>query len=212
MSASVTPTLPSAIHFGTDGWRAVIADAFTFDNVRLVTHAAARYMRAQYGTTRPVVVGFDCRFLADRFAQCAAETLKAQGFKVLMTQGYTPTPIVAYAAKAYESAGALMFTASHNPPEYMGVKFIPEYAGPATQDITDAIVATVRELEQSGLPAPLAQTGSIETFNPYERYVTLLSQAVQFDTFKTRPLKILYDPMYGAGQGYLDRIYREKPA
>lgn len=200
----------SAIHFGTDGWRAIIAETFTFDNVRLVTHAAARYMRSQYGTARPVVVGYDCRFLADRFAQCAAEALVSQGFTVLMTEGYTPTPIVAYAARAYESAGALMFTASHNPPEYMGVKFIPNYAGPATQEITDAIVATVRELEVSGLPAPQAQPGRIETFNPYERYVALLSKAVRFDALTARPLKILYDPMYGAGQGYLDRIYHEK--
>ncbi len=201
----------SQIKFGTDGWRAVIAEQFTFENCELVAHAIGHYILDKFGTEKPVVVGYDCRFLADKFAQLSANVFKDLGLNVLTIDSYQPTPTIANAAKDYDSAGALMFTASHNPPEYMGIKFIPEYAGPATADITEKIIANIREYEANGIP-PIAQgtlPGKIEIFDPYDRYVEHLEKIIQFDVLKKANIKILYDPMYGAGMNFLDRIYHE---
>lgn len=202
---------PEAIKFGTDGWRAVIGNGFTFDNVALVTEAIAAHLHPQFGTSKPVVVGYDTRFQADAFARHAAEKLASYGFSVLITEQYTPTPAVAYAAKGYDTAGALMFTASHNPPEYCGIKFIPDYAGPATPEITNALVALVKDIQAGKHPGlPVGQKGTIETFDPYARYLEELCRIIDFEALKASPIKILYDPMYGAGQAYMDRIFREK--
>lgn len=199
------------IRFGTDGWRAIIAEGFTFENVEIVASGVARYLLQHFSTQKPVVIGYDTRFMADRFATLAAEVLRSFGFSVLLTESYTPTPIVAFAAKAYDTAGALMFTASHNPPEYCGIKFIPHYAGPATPEITDALLAEIRTLENdSSLSRRGSTQGTLEFFNPLERYVAFLSEHIDFEILKAHPLKILYDPMYGAGQGYLDGIFKAK--
>lgn len=201
-----------SIKFGTDGWRAIIADQFTFDNVGIVASAVSHYLLKNFSTEKPVVIGYDTRFMAEGFARHAAEILQSHGFSVLLTHQYTPTPIVAFAAKYYETAGALMFTASHNPPEYCGIKFIPHYAGPATPEITDALMTYIREVspDVASLPLRGTQKGSLETFNPMEKYLPFLSEQIQFDLLKKRPLKILYDPMYGAGQGYFDAILKSQ--
>jgi len=204
--------MSSTIKFGTDGWRAVIADTFTFDNVQLVTQSIAQYVIDKHGTSKPVFIGYDGRFLADHFAAKAAETLRQNGLNILLVKQYTPTPIVAFAAKHYDTAGALMFTASHNPPEYMGIKFIPEYAGPATPDITDKIVSGVGQLQNQGW-APnhsLPLTGSVDYVDPTEAYIEFLAQNIQFEAIRKNPIKVLYDPMFGAGFGYLNRIFQEK--
>src|SRR3989339_51735 len=127
------------IQFGTDGWRAIIADQFTFSNVELVTKAIIGY----YPQDKAVIIGYDTRFLCDKFAQRAAKVINDYGLNVKITDRDAPTPVVAFSAKNLNSAGALMFTASHNPPEYCGIKYIPDYAGPATKDITDVIVSNV---------------------------------------------------------------------
>src|SRR5689334_6736288 len=114
----------SQIKFGTDGWRAVIAKEFTFDNVELVTRAIAKYILERFGTEKPVVIGHDLRFLAENFAAHAAEILTEYGLNIEMPATWEPTPVIAYVAKAHNTAGAMMFTASHNPPEYLGIKFI----------------------------------------------------------------------------------------
>lgn len=200
-----------SIRFGTDGWRAVIADEFTYANVEIVAGAVARYLLENFSTDKPVVVGYDTRFMADAFAACAAEVLRSHGFSVLLTEGYTPTPLVAFAAKHYDSAGALMFTASHNPPEYCGIKFIPHYAGPATPEITDALMRHINTLVASGEPLRgKARPGTLETFRPMERYLPFLLERIAFDQIRNHPLRILYDPMYGAGQGFLDVVLREQ--
>lgn len=206
-----TPFSQQPIRFGTDGWRAIIGQSFTFDNVILVTHAIANYLLAHKDTSAPVVIGFDGRFLARQFAQIAAATLNRRGFNVKIVGGYTPTPLVAHAAMAEKSAGALMFTASHNPPEYMGIKFIPEYAGPATKAITDAIVAEVDSLQAQGIDSiPVASTpGKTTTFDPRPAYVAGLKSVVQVDILRKSPIRLLYDSMYGAGFGYFNSILEE---
>jgi phosphomannomutase len=139
------------IRFGTDGWRAVIADEFTVSNVRRVTRAVARFLEEEGRAASGVVVGYDNRFLAEEFAAQAAAALMDKGVKVYLCRRPAPTPAVAYAVKHLESAGAIMFTASHNPYRYQGIKFIPHYAGPAMPRETDRIGELLRqEMEEEG--------------------------------------------------------------
>ncbi|MBZ0188092.1 MAG: hypothetical protein K8F91_17725, partial [Candidatus Obscuribacterales bacterium] len=128
------------IKFGTDGWRAVIAESFTFANVERVAYAVGLYVKENYDKDTPMLIGYDTRFMADKFAEHAAKVLMAMGVPVRVSSRDVPTPCIAWATKHEPTAGALQFTASHNPPEYCGIKYIPEYAGPATDDITNKIV------------------------------------------------------------------------
>ncbi len=199
------------IKFGTDGWRAIIAEDFTFDNVVLVTKAVAGYIKTQYDPSRPVVIGYDTRFLADKFAQRAAETLNGLGLNVKITDIDAPTPVVAYAAKNLNSAGALMFTASHNPPEYCGIKYIPDYAGPATTDITDVIVQNVKKLQdgdESFLPESKV-SGTTEVFDPKPDYMELIKKIIDFEKIKQANIKIFFDPLYASGRGYFDTLLKD---
>ncbi len=151
----------TSIRFGTDGWRAIIAEDFTFANVRAVVCAIARYLKKQGKGQHGVVVGYDTRFLSDAFAREAACVLDAHGIPVLMVKRPTPTPLVAFAVVYYGADGAIMFTASHNPPQYNGIKFIPDYGGPATPDITRGIEAelpdALREAKTLRLPEARAR-------------------------------------------------------
>ncbi|MDO9536616.1 MAG: phosphoglucomutase/phosphomannomutase family protein [Bacillota bacterium] len=127
------------IKFGTDGWRAVIADEFTVSNVRAVTHAIASFLEEEKRESDGVVVGYDNRFLAEEFAAHCSLALMSRGIKVYLCQRPAPTPAVAFAVTHWKTAGAVMFTASHNPSRYQGIKFIPHYAGPAMPEETDRI-------------------------------------------------------------------------
>ncbi|HBL50745.1 MAG TPA: phosphoglucomutase, partial [Firmicutes bacterium] len=135
------------IKFGTDGWRAIMADEFTFSGVRKVAAAIACHVNAHGGAQRGIVVGYDTRFLSDRFADAATTVLMSKGIRVLRTVRDTPTPVVAYAVRDTGAFGAIMITASHNPPEYNGIKFIPEYAGPASPEITAEIEGFLSDVE-----------------------------------------------------------------
>lgn len=196
------------IKFGTDGWRAIIADQFTFDNVELVTKAIAAYIKTAYPAEKPVIIGYDTRFLADKFALRAAETLNKLGFNVLITEIDAPTPVVAYAAKNLNSAGALMFTASHNPPEYCGIKYIPDYAGPATPDITDVIVENVAKLQQGdeSVVSPAEKEGTTERFDPKPEYFKWIDTLIDFDKIKSANIPVYYDPLFATGRDYFDGI------
>ncbi len=199
------------IKFGTDGWRSIIAEDFTFDNVVIVTKAIAGYIKTKYDPSKPVVIGFDTRFLADKFARRAAETLNKLGLNVKITDTDAPTPVVAFAAKNLNSAGALMFTASHNPPEYCGIKYIPDYAGPATKDITDVIVANVKQIQQgdeSFMPEA-ATAGITEQFDPKPDYLKLVKDLIDFDKIKQANIKTFFDPLYASGKDYFDTLLRE---
>ncbi|HMY54240.1 MAG TPA: hypothetical protein PK671_14850, partial [Candidatus Obscuribacter sp.] len=144
-----------AIRFGTDGWRAIIAEDFTFTNVERVAFAIGLYIKETYvnvsgGETLPVLLGYDTRFLADQFALRAARVLMAMGLTVRLASRDIPTPCIAWATQHEPTGGALQFTASHNPPEYCGVKYIPPYAGPATNDITAKITENLKHIPASG--------------------------------------------------------------
>ncbi|NQU16649.1 MAG: phosphoglucomutase/phosphomannomutase family protein [Candidatus Saganbacteria bacterium] len=205
------------IKFGTDGWRAIISDEFTFENVRKVAQAIADYLNLKLQTSNikinpksqpQIIIGYDARFLADQFALEIAKVMKENGISSLVTERDTPTPIVAWSVKDKNVLGAIMLTASHNPPEYCGIKFIPHYAGPATEEITKEIEAKLptsnaQRPSKSQIPTSNAQ---IEHFEPRERYFEYIEKFIDVEAIKKAKLKILYDPMYGSGRGYLDKL------
>lgn len=198
------------ISFGTDGWRGIIADDFTFDNVRTVARAVARYIIDHNLSRRGVVVGYDNRFLSDRFASEIAETMSSRGISVFLTERATPTPAVAFAVRLYNAGGAVMLTASHNPPEYNGLKFIPDYAGPALPHITGEIESNIRILQEAG-PAGddligAAEKAPVKKIDPHNEYSRHLATLADMEAIGRAGLKVAVDPMYGAGVGYLEGL------
>ncbi|MGI6081581.1 MAG: phosphoglucomutase/phosphomannomutase family protein [Limnochordia bacterium] len=200
------------IRFGTDGWRAIMCDTFTFSNVRLVCQAIAEHLKQAGIHRQGVVVAHDARFLAEHFAQEAAAVMKANGIQVWLPDEDVPTPVAAHAVTQLNAAGAIMFTASHNPPEYNGVKFIPAYAGPASIEITSDIE---RHLARaiSGEPA-LSQRSSaedldVDSFDPRPDYLTSLRRLVDLEAIAEAGLKVGYDAMHGSGRNYVGEILRE---
>ncbi|MBW4671060.1 MAG: phosphoglucomutase/phosphomannomutase family protein [Cyanomargarita calcarea GSE-NOS-MK-12-04C] len=194
----------SKIKFGTDGWRGIIADDFTFPNVRKVTRAIASYLETAYTKDRPVLVAYDTRFLADEFARTSAEVLADLGWTVKITDRDCPTPVIAYNARHLNSAGALMFTASHNPAPYCGIKYIPDYAGPATPQITDTIVANI-EGASDALPGNIP-SDAISTFDPKPAYMEFIYTLLDVEKIKSAGLKVKYDALYSTSRGYLDEV------
>lgn len=202
------------ILFGTDGWRSIMAEDFTFPNVRSVTQAIAGHIIAAGRKEQGVVVGFDRRFLSDKFAQAAAEVFAANGIPVLLTKKDTPTPVTAFAVVRNQAAGAVMITASHNPPEYNGIKFIPHYGGPALPEITRDIEARLEKILAAGGvlrndPCLVDGVNLITLIDPFQDYLAHLRGLI--DGAKIRPagLKVVIDPMYSCGTGYLETLLGE---
>jgi phosphomannomutase len=189
--------------FGTDGWRAVIADEFTFANVRCVAAAIAGHVLKTHGTSRPVLVGHDTRFLARDFARMVVGVLEHHGIEAWLAVRDVPTPVIAHAAQAVPTAGAVMLTASHNPPQYCGIKYIPEYAGPATKEITDAIVAGIRPLTDE-VAAVQASDGI--PFDPEQAYKVEVLARFDIERMRRAGLKVGYDALHATGRGYTDQL------
>ena len=194
----------SKIKFGTDGWRGIIADDFTFPNVWKVTRAIASYLETAYTKDRPVLIAYDTRFLADQFAQTAALVLAELGWNVKIVERDCPTPVIAYNARHLNSAGALMFTASHNPAPYCGIKYIPDYAGPATPEITDTIVANIASAVDTPPSGNLA--GQISTFDPKRAYLQFIYTLLDVNRIRSAQLQVKYDALYSTSRGYLDTV------
>lgn len=191
------------IKFGTDGWRAVISDEFTFSNVEKVAKAIALYLLNHGLADKPLIVGYDPRFLADKFAETTVKVMESAGINCFLTERDTPTPIVAWSVKDKKAAGVVMITASHNPAQYCGIKFIPDYAGPADE----AITSELQENSNKEIELPKARKrGTAERFEPRERYFSYIESFVDPQLIRQAKIKIVYDPMYGAGRGYLDRL------
>ena len=201
-----------AIEFGTDGWRAVISEDFTFDNVRIVAQAIAEQTLAEYqgkhSGTISFVVGFDTRFLSDRYAILVAEVLAANGIHVWLTKADAPTPMVSYAIVDKKAQGGVMITASHNPPRYNGIKLKGSFGGsasPATcKDVERRIVHGVTP-EMLDIEEALRQ-GLITRFDPYPAYETHLHTLVDFEAIRRGNLNVAVDAMYGAGRVYLRKM------
>ncbi len=196
------------IKFGTDGWRAVMAREFTFDNVAIVAQAIANYVKSQGHADRGVVIGYDARLLSDLFADTIADVLTANGIPALVTDRDTPTPVTVYTIRARGLAGAVMLTASHNPPQYNGIKFIPETCHPALPETTDAIEEQIAYCLQH--PDTVKRDGNPclkQTVDPRPDYFAHLHNLL--DTRALAQLKVVYDPLYATGRGYVDGFLRE---
>lgn len=199
------------INFGTDGWRAVIAEDFTFTNVRCVSQAIAQHLIALGLAERGMVVGFDTRFLAEKFALVVAEVLSGNGIKVYLCKKYTPTPAVAHAVTVHKAGGAVMLTASHNPAEYLGIKFIPAYAGPALPVDIEPIVSCLADILSLGKVnrvslAKAWENGLVEVIEPFSHYAAHLETIIDFAAIKEQGISVVVDPMFGAGIGYLEEL------
>jgi phosphoglucomutase len=193
-------TMP--IRFGTSGWRAVIGDEFTFRNVERATEAVCRYLNEIGEGGGLLVIGHDARFMGESFSRRAADIAARKGFKVLLCDGPTPTPAISNAIRSTGATGALNFTASHNPPEYQGIKFSTSDGAPALPEVTGRL----EELIASGDGAQDAPGGSVEQFDARPAYLADIAGKVRFDVIARARGRYAYDPLWGAGRGYLDRL------
>ena len=195
-----------AIRFGTSGWRAIIADDFTFKNVRLVTEAICSYLTESPGDgQKTLIVGHDSRFMGEKFSEVAAEIANRKGFRVLLCDHPTPTPTISYAIKNEKAVGAINFTASHNPPEYQGIKFSTADGAPALPEITKQIEAKI----ESAATIEDKSGGSIEKYDARPAYLGDLKTKIRFDQIAGAKGRYAYDALWGTGRGYLDEILRE---
>lgn len=206
------PWTPKAIKFGTDGWRGVIAADFTLERVDQVATLAAQVLAKHYADSakhNAIMVGYDRRFLAETFAQTAAEAVQAAGFDVYLADTYAPTPALSWAAKSYSALGALVLTASHNPAEYLGLKVKGAFGGSVTRELTAEIE---ERLGQGEMPATVSP-GRLETFNPWDSYTNALQSKVDVERIRSAiaqgKLGIFVDVMHGAAAGGLSRFLGE---
>lgn len=187
------------IKFGTDGWRAVVGKDFNAENVEIVSKAIGKYVFDNYGIYKTIIIGYDPRNMAREFSMQCAQILKDTGFKVLYSDKVIPTPVLAYSAKHLDAC-AIMFTASHNPPEYLGIKFIPDYAGPATAEITDEIVSNFHK------DTPNCVKGKIIVTDFSAAYFKRLKEIIDFGKIKDLKKHIIFDGLYAASIGYFDKL------
>src|SRR5262249_6119374 len=190
------------ITFGTDGWRAIIADTFTFENVRYAAQATAEYFKTVDGCERAVFVGYDVRFQSKAFAEASAEVMAANGFRVLTLDRPYPTPYVSFEVRRRKFVGGIMITASHNPAAFNGFKVKAHFGGSATPAITAQI-----EKRLGATPVRQADEG-IETVSPENYYFDHLKSLVDWDKIAKSRLKIVVDSMHGAGGRILENMLR----
>lgn len=193
------------IKFGTDGWRGIIADDFTFDNVRRVAGAIASYVLKYEEAQHGVIVGYDTRFASSRVAQIVGEVIAAAGVPVKLANDYTPTPAVSYAVKHQGAAGGVMVTSSHNPWNWNGVKFKAKFGGSATP----AIMKKIEEELALGA-APKGSKAAIEEVDLKKDYVAAVCRFADMDLIAKTKFKFAVDSMYGSGRGILPGIFAER--
>lgn len=207
------------IHFGTDGWRAVISDTFTFDNLRILAQAIADAVASDhwnksgsYGVTpdpKKIVVGFDTRFLSDRFAGEVARVLAANGFTVLLSHSDAPTPAISYAVKNRQAIAGVMITASHNAPRYNGLKLKAAFGGSALPDQCRRVEVYITDNEQRARGPNLMdyqqarRENLIQKFDPLPAYLEHLHTLIKTDIIAGNPQRLVVDSMHGAGRGVI---------
>jgi phosphomannomutase len=197
------------VHFGTDGWRAIIGETFTFENVRACAQAAADHFAATYGASKHLVVGYDTRFLSDEFALAVARVLAGNGFAVQLASQPAPTPALSYRIIESGASGGIMVTSSHNPYQWNGIKVKPHYGGSASPEIVEDIERRIPAILADPSRERLASVTSddIERFDPVPGYLDALRRQVDIERVRSAGLKIAVDPMYGAGQGLFSQLF-----
>ena len=200
------------IKFGTSGWRGIIADDFTFKNVRLVTQAIAGYLKNTVRKPeKSVIVGYDTRFLSEKYAELSAEVLAGNGIRSLFCQRDTPTPVIAFEIIRRNAEGGINFTASHNPYNYNGLKFSPSWGGPALPETTQSIEKLCVQLGEGGIKRmPLEkaeESGLVEYIDPSPAYLKRIKELVDLKAIKKSCPKTALDFLNGTARGYLDRLF-----
>ena len=200
--------MTAQIKFGTDGWRAIVGQDFNEENVRLVADSIAKYVYETYGTDKEIIVGYDPRNMADVYSRLTADIISNYGIKVYYSSRVVPTPVLAYCAKN-RNACAVMFTASHNPPEYLGIKFIPDYAGPATKEITDALEENIFQIKNGKWKMDNDNQKLSVSFADFsQEYYEHIEKLIDFEKIKRMKTNIIFDGLYSASIGYFDTLLK----
>ncbi|MBI3398752.1 MAG: phosphoglucomutase/phosphomannomutase family protein [Deltaproteobacteria bacterium] len=204
----------NTIKFGTSGWRGIIAEGFTFEGVRVVTQAIADYLKAHHEDKKGIIVGHDARFLGERFALEAVRILAGNGIKTFMAKGPTPTPVISFEILRRKTDGGINITASHNPPEYSGLKFSSSSGEPALPNVTKEIEKRANEMLLEVAYSEISieearQRNFLEEIEPFQFYAEGLQKNIDMSAIKKARLEIGVDLMYGAARGYMDRILEE---
>ena len=202
--------MTTAIKFGTSGWRAIVAEEFTLANIRLAVAGIAAFVKSQPQPHR-VLVGRDPRFLGESFVAEAARVLAAAGVTPIIITEAAPTPAIAYAVREMKTSGAINFTASHNPPEYNGIKFSTADGAPALPEVTGKIEAAIASLQSAGTVVPLADppAGGFESADVKPAFLKRLAELVDLPAIAKSGIKVVYDPFWGAGRGYSSDLLRQ---
>jgi len=198
--------MSGAIKFGTSGWRAIVADEFTVANIRLAVAGIAAYVKTQPEPHR-VLVGRDPRFLGESFVEVAARVLAGAGITPIVIPEAAPTPAIAYAVRELRTSGAINFTASHNPPEYNGIKFSTHDGAPALPEVTKQIEAAIAGISDH-FSIPTGQ-GAFDTTDVKPAFLKRLAELVDLKAIAKSGIKVVYDPFWGAGRGYSSDLLRE---
>jgi phosphomannomutase len=196
----------SAIKFGTSGWRAIVADEFTVANIRLAVAGVAAYVKTQPEPHR-VLVGRDPRFLGESFVDIAAKVLAGAGVTPIVIPDPAPTPAIAYAVRTMKTSGAINFTASHNPPEYNGIKFSTHDGAPSLPEVTRQIEAAIAGLgDGSGISGGSTPEGGFETAEVKPAFLKRLEELVDLKAIAKSGIKVVFDPFWGAARGYSSEL------
>jgi len=198
------------IKFGTSGWRGIIGEDFTFENVRIATQGIANYLKKSGQKGNGVVVAYDTRFLSEKFAAEASKILAFNGIQAYLCTRDAPTPCISFETIRRKAMGAINFTASHNPPEYNGLKYSSSNGAPAMPEITKAIEREINAVQEKNEKLDVYERSElIETIDPKDRYLDELRQKVDADAIKKSGLRIAMDPLYGTSRDYLDYFLLE---
>lgn len=204
----------SRIKFGTSGWRGIFCEGFTLDNVRVVTQAIADHLRSEELADKGLVIGYDARFMGQDFAREAAQVLAGAGIKAYLCERDTPTPVIAHELLRRGTAGAINFTASHNPYYYNGIKFSPAWGGPALPETTGDIEQRANEMLGEVVFKDIsleraADLGLFQEVDPREEYFKTLHRLIDFKAIAASGMKVAVNPLYGSGRDYIDTILEE---
>ncbi len=193
------------IKFGTDGWRGIVADDFTFANVRRVAQGAAEYMRSR--SRDPLaVVGYDCRFASEDFARTVADVFAANGLRTLIFDRPSPTQVASWTVIDRKATGAAVVTASHNPYLFNGIKFKSETGSAASSDVIAQLEPRINALETVPVPDGRKSDGLVSLYDPRAPYYVQIARMVDLDAIKSAGLHILHECMYGSGYGYITEL------
>lgn len=202
------------IKFGTDGWRAVIADDYTFANLERVAHATALWLKEAYGPAPNIVLGYDTRFLGREFAEHATRVLAHEGIHVVLAESFISTPAISWATQAMDCDAGVVITASHNPPKYNGFKIKANFGGPATPSMIAAVEEAIHRVPTRAEPLPslavLQEQDRVREDDLVAAYMLALRDILDLEAIRTSNLKVAHDPMYGAGQGLVAELIGAK--